>query len=98
MYFIWNPTSQTTQPQLFINRFDRTGYWDIDIRIMPLQSAAWVDATTGEISCQNALELECWTRIPGQTALQNGHALGMIEQFLVGVQNTALQGLNPYTF
>ncbi|USP74525.1 hypothetical protein yc1106_01799 [Curvularia clavata] len=104
MWFVWDPLNQLpaqpAQPQLFITRADGTGNWLIDARIKPAQPTAWINATTGEIVCGNAMELECRTtvQIGGQNVLQNINNLTMLENFLNGVRNATLQGLNPPTF
>lgn len=43
------------------------------------------------------MELECFSTIieNGRPALANQHSLCLIEQFLVHIQNSAFQGLNP---
>lgn len=101
MYFVWDPTGNIQgQQQLFIRPSNIVQPWSIDARIKAVQVAPWVNTVTGEISQAHAMELDCWTTVSvaGQNVLQNGNSLGMIEQFLVGIQNIALQGQNPAMF
>ncbi|USP74524.1 hypothetical protein yc1106_01798 [Curvularia clavata] len=89
MYFVWDPLNEIHQPQLFIHPSNGLQPWLVDTRIKAIHSTEWVNTTTGEISCEHAMELECWetVSIAGQNVLRNRNALGMIEQFLVGVQS-----------
>lgn len=98
VHVFWVVSYEPAHTGLVISRFDGNGYWDIDTRIRAMHAAPWVNTTTREIICGRATELECWTTVPGQTILQNRDSLGMIEQFLVSIQNIALQGLNPAEF
>ncbi|KAF2188143.1 hypothetical protein K469DRAFT_748511 [Zopfia rhizophila CBS 207.26] len=101
MYFVWDPNGTVQgQPQLFIRPSNNTQPWSVDARIKAVSAAPWVNTVTGEISHAHAMELECWATVlvAGQNVLKNGNSLGIIEQFLVGVQNIALQGQNPALF
>jgi hypothetical protein len=95
MYFVWDPTGAIQgQQQLFIRASHNANTWSIDPRIKAIQAAPWMNTVSGEISPAHSMELECWTTasVAGQIILQNRNSLGMIEQFLVGIQNIALQG------
>jgi hypothetical protein len=101
MYFVWDPISFVqSQQQLFIRASHNANIWFIDARIKAIQMAPWVNTVSGEISPARSMELECWTTawVAGQITLQNWNSLAMIEQFLVGIQNVALQGRNPAVF
>jgi len=101
MYFLWDPTGAIQgQQKLFIRTSHNANAWSIDARIKAIQAAPWVNTVSGEISPAHSTELECWTTalVAGQIILQNRNSLGMIEQFLVGLQNIALQGQNPAVF
>lgn len=101
MWFVWDPLNQgPAQPQLYIQRANKTGTWLIDARIKAFQPTAWANLTTGELVCENATELECWTtvQVGGQNILQNINNLTMLERFLISVRSTVLPGLNPPAF
>lgn len=101
MYFVWDPTGSIRgQQQLFIRSSTNVQPWPVDARIKAVHAAPWVNTITGEISYAHAMELDCWTTISvaNQNVLRNENSLGMIERFLVGIQNTALQGQNPGMF
>jgi hypothetical protein len=99
MYFVWDPTGAIQgQQMLFIRSSNGATTWYIDARIKAVHATTWVNPVSGEISPAHSMELECWTIVAGQNVLRNRNSLGMIEQFLVGIQNIALQGLDPAVF
>ena len=101
MYFVWDPTGAIQgHQQLFIHASHGANTWSIDAGIKAVHATPWVNTVSGEIGPAHSMELECWTTasVAGQNVLRNGNSLAMIEQFLVSIQNVALQGQNPAVF
>jgi hypothetical protein len=100
MFFVWDPVSTMQQKQLFVRPADNGQPWPIDPRVKVPIYGLWFDPATGEICPNNAMTLDCFSSevVNGQTLLSNRANLGLIEQILVRIQNTALQGQNPTEF
>lgn len=102
IFLLWDPSRTINQPQLWIAPYNRTGQpWSIDPRITSVLSCPWVNTITGEILVEHAMTLDCFstTLMPtGVFVLSNARALGVLEQLLIGIQTTPLQGLNPPEF
>ena len=96
---MWDPVNPIIQTQLFVRPADNGQPWMIDPRIKVAVPGPWV-APSGEISPSGAMTLECFSfeLVNGQNELCNRDNLGTIEQILVRIQNTALQGYNPAQF
>ena len=75
--------------------------WMADARISSVLDGQWLDRNTGRIRPELVMALDCFSQeiVNGQIVLSNRANLGLIEQVLVGVQNSVLiQGLIPLRF
>jgi hypothetical protein len=99
-FFLWDPINVLPRPHIFISPVSDQQLWLVDRRIKAFINSTWVDPLSGEFNPTRALKLECfWQTLENdQTVLANHRTLAMIEQFLVYIQNSALQGLNPTIF
>jgi hypothetical protein len=99
-FFVWDPINILPRPHIFIRPVSNQQLWLIDQRIKALVNFTWVDNLSGEFNPSGALELECFWNVVenGLPVLANHRKLATIEQFLVYIQNSALQGLNPANF
>ena len=99
-FFLWDPTNGLPRPAIFIRPVSNQFPWLIDQRIKSLTAVSWVDPVSGEFDYTKAIELECfWQMIEnGLPVLANHRNLAKIEQYLVHIQNSALQGRNPPNF
>jgi hypothetical protein len=99
-FFVWDPTNTMRRPKIFIRPVSNQIPWLIDQRIKFIGPVSWIDPASGEFDHTKTIELECfWQMIEnGLPVLANHHNLEKIEQFLVHIQNSALQGRNPSNF
>lgn len=99
-FLVWDPSSGLSRPAISIRLGSNQFPVLIDQRIKSLTAVNWVDHTSGEFDHTKAIELECfWQMIEnGLPVLANHRNLAKIEQFLVHIQNSALQGRNPPKF
>jgi hypothetical protein len=99
-FFIWDPINILPHPQIFIRPISNQQPWLIDPRVKAFVNFTWIDNLSGEFNPTRVLELECfWNTLEnGIPVLANHRRLAMIEQFLVYIRNSALQGTNLAEF